>query len=70
MDLRNHQITVGELLDNPRARQLLQKELPGIFNSPLLALAKGMRLQQVIPLAKDRLAPEQLQRLLQELAAL
>lgn len=70
MDLRNNQITVRELLENPHARQLLQRELPAIFKSPLLGMAKGMRLQQVLPFAKERVAPEKLQRLFDELKSL
>lgn len=48
MDLRNLQITVREILVNPAARAVVQRELPGILNSPLLSFAQNMTLQAVM----------------------
>lgn len=66
MDLRNFQITVGEVLANPKARDLVRRELPEIYNSPLLHFAKGMTLQKVMEFA-GKLPPEKRERILEGL---
>ena len=35
MDLRNNQITLGELWDNPRSRAVFQKRIPMLAKHPL-----------------------------------
>ena len=47
MNLKNGQITVGEVLSNPNARALLQREYPALINHPMLGMARGMTLNQV-----------------------
>ena len=48
MNLRNGNITVGEAMCDPRARALLQREFPGIADSPMFRMAQGMTLNQVL----------------------
>ncbi len=67
MDLRNYQITVGEILHYPPACEVIQRELPDVWNSPLLRLARGMTLQQVMQLAGGKISPGERQRILEEL---
>ena len=53
MNLRNYEITVAEVLKNPQARALLQKEFPQVMNHPMFAMAQGMPLREVINRAKN-----------------
>lgn len=70
MDLRQGKITLGEILRHPQARELLTRELPQFARSPLLGLAGGMTLNQILIHAKGRVPPEQIKRLLSQLEEL
>ena len=48
MDLRNNQITLGELWDNPRSRGVFQKRLPIIAKHPVKGAARTVTLQQLV----------------------
>ena len=47
MDLRNNQITLGELWDDPRSRAVFQKRLPMIAKHPVKGAARTVTLQQL-----------------------
>ena len=50
MNLRNGQISVREILQNPQARGLIQREVPqlaGMLNSPMAVAWQGMTLNAV-----------------------
>ena len=70
LDLRNHQITVRELLSNPGARSLLQREFPMFINSPMLQMAQNMTLQSVLYIAKGNIPQSKLQQVLKQLECL
>lgn len=70
MDLYNGNITVRQILSVPRARELLKQELPQIANSPLLGLAGGMTLNQVLSMAGGYLSREKVDSLLNQLKAI
>ncbi len=40
--------TLGTLLDDPQAKAVLEKYLPGISSNPLAAMAKGMSLRMIL----------------------
>ena len=40
--------TLGTLLDDPQAKAVLDKYLPGISGNPLAALAKNMSLNMIL----------------------
>jgi hypothetical protein len=40
--------TLGELLNNPQAKAVLDKQLPGIADNPMVAMAKGMSLNMIL----------------------
>ena len=40
--------TLGQLLDDPNAKTVLEKHLPGISSNPLVAMAKGMSLNMIL----------------------
>lgn len=67
MDLKNGKIMVREVLQNPRAKALLEQELPQVIHSPLLAFAGAMSLDQVLSYAKGRLPRQKIEELLSKL---
>ncbi len=40
--------TVGELLDNPQAKALLDQYLPGVSANPMIAMVRGMSLNMLL----------------------
>jgi hypothetical protein len=40
--------TLGEILDNPQAKAVLDKHIPGISTNPIVAMAKGMSLNMIL----------------------
>ncbi len=63
MDLKNYNITVGEVLKNPQAKAMLQKELPMIMRHPMLPMANAIPLPgissitQVVMFPPERCSP-------------
>ena len=43
---------VGEILKNKKAVEVLEKYVPGITKNPMLALAKGMTLKNVLAMSQ------------------
>lgn len=52
MDLRNNTITVGELLDNERSRQVFQRRFGKWIKHPMVAAGRTLTLGQLMELAK------------------
>ena len=52
MDLKNYNITVGEVLKNPQAKAMLQKELPMIMRHPMLPMANAIPLRDAVHFGK------------------
>ena len=42
--------TLGELLEDPQAKAVLDKHVPGLSGNPMVAMAKGMSLNMVLSL--------------------
>jgi hypothetical protein len=40
--------TLGELIDNPQAKVILDKHVPGASTNPMLAMAKGVTLNMLL----------------------
>lgn len=40
--------TLGAILDEPRAKAVLDQYLPGVSNNPMLAMVKGMTLNSLL----------------------
>lgn len=40
--------TLGEILDNPQAKALLDKQFPGMSTNPMIGMVKGMSLNQLL----------------------
>lgn len=47
MDLRNNQITLGELWDNPRSRSVFQQKIPMLSKHPVKGAARTVTLEQL-----------------------
>ena len=47
MDLRNNQITLGELWDNPRSRAVFQRKVPMQAKHPVKGAARTVTLEQL-----------------------
>ncbi len=70
MDLKNGGITVSEIIRDPRAYSLLKQEFPQIVQSPLLHLAGGMTLNQILSFAKGTIPQDKIDSLLEQLKSL
>ncbi len=40
--------TLGELLDNPKAKAVLDQQLPGVSSHPMVAMARGMSINMIV----------------------
>lgn len=70
MNLKNYNITVGEVLQNPQARALLQRELPMIIRHPMLPMANAIPLRDIINNAGGYVSQKKIQSILQQLERL
>lgn len=70
MDLKNNQIMVGALLDNPASRAVLQKRFAKVMNHPLVSAARTLTLEQLMNLAQVYIPKSILQDTLRELQKL
>jgi hypothetical protein len=62
--------TLNDILDNPKAKELLDKQFPGVSTNPMIGMVKGLSLNMLIsnPLAKQYgLTKEKVEALLVEL---
>lgn len=70
MNLKNYNITVGEVLQNPQARALLQREIPMVMRHPLLPVANAIPLRDIINNAGGYVSQKKMQSILQQLERL
>lgn len=70
MDLHNYQITIGEILQNHQARALVQRQVPGLLNHPMLPMVRGMQLRQAIGFARKYASQRQIDEVLTQLEKL
>ena len=47
MELRNNQITLGELWDDPKSRSVFQKRIPMLAKHPVKGAARTVTLEQL-----------------------
>jgi hypothetical protein len=52
--------TIGDLLDNPAAKAVLDKHMPGFSSNPQVEMARGMTLRAVQPMVPDQIKVETL----------
>ena len=70
MDLRSRQITVGELLDNPRSRAVFQRRYGKFMKHPMVGAARSLSLSQLAEMAAVYLPQKTIQDTLRELEQL
>lgn len=70
MDLKNKQILVGDLLDNPESKAVFQKRFGKVLNHPLVPAARTLTLDQLITLAQVYIPRVVIQDTLRELEKL
>lgn len=70
MDLKNNEITVGEIVANPAAKAILKKEFPEVMNPVLLAMGRGFSLGRVLSMAGERYPQAKIEGVLEKLRAL
>ncbi len=68
MNLRNYEITVGEILKNPQAKAMLQKELPMVMRHPMLPVARAIPLKDIVNYAGGYVSPKKMQSILDKLS--
>lgn len=70
MDLYNGEIKLGVLLENPKAKAVLERRFGKLLTHPLIATAKNMTLNQIIQVAGSQVPPQLIEETLAELRAL
>lgn len=70
MDLKNDRITVGELLDDPRARAVFQRRFGKWMKHPMVAASRTLTLSQLMEMAGVRLPKKTIRETWQELSRL
>ncbi len=40
--------TLGDILDDPQAKEVLDKHLPGVSDNPMVGMARGMSLNTIL----------------------
>ena len=70
MDLRNNNITVGELLDNPKSRAVFQRRFGRYLKHPMVGAARSLSLAQLSVIAAVYIPKKNIQETLQELQKL
>jgi hypothetical protein len=61
--------TLGEIVDNPQAKAVLDKQIPGVATHPMFAMARGMTLNTILAMpqaAQFGLTKEKVEALLAE----
>ena len=67
MDLRNKQITLGELWDDPKARGVFRRRFPMIMKHPVRGTARTVTLEQLSDFLTSWLPPALIADVLREL---
>ena len=70
MDLRNQTITVGELLDDPRARAVFQRRFGKWMKHPMVGAARSLTLKQRAEMAAVYLPQKVIRETLEDLERL
>ncbi len=67
MNLRNQQITLGELWDDPKSRAVFQRRVPMLAKHPVRGSARSVTLQQLADFLAGWLPDKLIQDVLREL---
>ncbi len=67
MNLKNNQITVGELLDYAPAKAVFQKRFPMVLRHPMVGAARTVTLEQLVAFAGAYIPQKTIRETLNEL---
>lgn len=67
MDLKHNKITVGELMDHPKARSVLQRRFPMVMKHPMMGAARTITLEQILSVAQAYVPQKKIDETLNEL---
>lgn len=67
MNLKNNQVTVGELLDYAPAKAVFQRRFPMVLRSPLVGASRSITLEQLLSLAENYVPRKKVEETLAEL---
>ena len=67
MDLQHNKITVGELMDHPNARSVLQRRFPMVMKHPMMGAARTITLEQILSVAQAYVPQKKIDETLNEL---
>ena len=67
MDLKNNKITVGELMANPAAKAVLEREFSQYMTPMLMQMAKNMTIKDVLKYASGRVPQQYIDKIIREL---
>ena len=70
MDLRNNQITLGELWDNPRSRAVFQRKVPMLAKHPVKGAARTVTLEHLADFLDSWVPSKLIQGVIQDLRQL
>jgi hypothetical protein len=68
--LNTQDTTIGELLENPAAKAIIDKHIPGLSENAQIGMAGGMTLRAIQPMAGDKIPVEALDAIDADLAKL
>ena len=67
MDLKNNKVTVGELIEHPGARAVLQRRSPMLMKHPVRGAARTITLEQILAVAREYVPQKKLDEALSDL---
>ena len=67
MDLKHNKITVGELMDHPNTRAVLQRRFPMVMKHPMMGAARTITLEQILSVAQAYVPQKKIDETLNEL---
>ncbi len=70
MDLKGNKITMGELLADPKAREVLARRFPQLVGRPIVAASRGMTVERAMKLGAAYVPGAYLTETLRELESL
>lgn len=62
--------TIGQLLDDPQAKAIIDETIPGATDNPMVSMVRGMPAASVLQMAGGRVDPSVLTQLRERLEAL
>jgi len=62
--------TLGELLKDPKAVEVLDKHIPGMSKHPMLSMATGFSLKMIAGFPQAGMSPDKLKLIVDDLAKL